>query len=111
MADGNTKFNFGFKEVTSRPAEEQFQIVKEFLETEVNPAISSHGGSFTLIDVKDNNVYVQLGGGCQGCGMANVTLRQGVEQRMREILPEMISLIDTTDHQAGQNPYYQQQKK
>ena len=111
MTEEKKKYSFGFKTVTSRPREEQMEIVKNFFETEVNPAISSHGGFFTLVDVKDDNVYVQLGGGCQGCGMANVTLRQGVEQRLREVLPEMVSLIDVTDHQSGQNPYYQQGKK
>lgn len=100
------KFKFGFKQVTSRPREEQMEIVKDLLDKEINPAVASHGGFFTLIDVKDNNVYVQLGGGCQGCGMADVTLRQGVEQRMKEVLPEMIALIDTTDHASGNNPYY-----
>ncbi len=82
------------------------EIVKNLLDQEINPAVAAHGGFFTLLDVKDNNVYVQLGGGCQGCGMADVTLKQGVEQRMREVLPEMASLIDTTDHAAGSNPYY-----
>ena len=100
------KYNFGFKQVTSRPREEQLKIVSDLLEKEINPAVASHGGFFTLIDVKDDNVYVELGGGCQGCGMADVTLRQGVEQRMKEVLPEMIALIDTTDHASGNNPYY-----
>lgn len=100
------KFNFGFKQVDSRPRDEQLQIVQELLDKEINPAVAAHGGHFTLIDVKDDNVYVQLGGGCQGCGMADVTLRQGVEQRMKEVLPEMIGLIDTTDHASGNNPYY-----
>lgn len=100
------KFSFGFKQVQSRPKEEQMQIVQDLLEKEINPAVAAHGGHFTLIDVKDDNVYVQLGGGCQGCGMADVTLRQGVEKRMKEVLPEMIALIDTTDHASGNNPYY-----
>lgn len=100
------KYAFGFRQVSSRPKEEQIQIVQELLETEINPAVASHGGHFTLIDVKDDNVYVELGGGCQGCGMADVTLRQGVEQRMKEVLPEMVALIDTTDHASGNNPYY-----
>lgn len=101
------KFNFGFKKIEGRPREEQMEIVQNLFDSEVNPAVAAHGGSFTLIDVMDNNVYVQLGGGCQGCGMANVTLKQGVEQRLREVLPEMAALIDTTDHASGNNPYYQ----
>ena len=59
------------------------------------------------MDVADNNVYVELGGGCQGCGMVDVTLRQGVEQRMREVFPDMLELIDNTDHGSGDDPYYQ----
>jgi Fe-S cluster biogenesis protein NfuA len=100
------KYSFGFRQVTGRPREEQMKIVQELLEKEINPAVASHGGFFTLIDVQENTVYVQLGGGCQGCGMVDVTLRQGVEQRMKEVLPEMVALVDTTDHASGNNPYY-----
>ena len=105
------KFNFGFKEVSGRPREEQMKVVKDFFDNEVNPAIASHGGFFTLLDIQDNNVYVELGGGCQGCSMANVTLRQGVEERLKEVMPEMAALIDSTDHAAGTNPFYQESKK
>ncbi len=103
------KFGFGFREIpeSSRSPEEQKEIVQRLLDDEINPAVAAHGGYFTLIAVEDNNVYVPLGGGCQGCGMADVTLRQGVEQRMKEALPEMHELIDVTDHRAGDNPYYQ----
>ncbi len=101
------KFKFGFKQIADRSREEQMKVVQDFFENEVNPSIASHGGYFILIDIQDNNVYVELGGGCQGCGMANVTLKQGVEQRLRDILPEMEALIDTTDHASGTNPYYQ----
>ena len=103
----NKKFSFGFKEVKGRPREEQMKIVESLLEKEINPAVAAHGGYFNLIDIKDNNVYVELGGGCQGCGMATVTLKQGVETRLREALPEMDTLIDVTDHASGNDPYYQ----
>ena len=106
-----SNFNFGFKKVEGRPQEEQMEIVQNFFLNEVNPSIASHGGHFTLLEIKDNDVYVELGGGCQGCSMANVTLRQGVESRLRELLPEMNALIDTTDHASGKNPYYQESKK
>ena len=105
------RFNFGFRQVQGRPREEQMRVVQELFDKEVNPAVAAHGGYFNLLDVQDNTVYVELGGGCQGCGMANVTLRQGVEARLREVLPEMAGLIDTTDHASGTNPYYQQSKK
>ena len=77
------------------------------LEEEVNPAVAAHGGHVQLIDVKDKVAYVQLGGGCQGCGMVDVTLRQGIETRMKEVAPELQELVDVTDHRGGTNPYYQ----
>jgi Fe-S cluster biogenesis protein NfuA len=106
------KYSFGFRKIPegSRPADEQMKIVKSLLDGEINPAVAAHGGFFNLIAVENNNVYVQLGGGCQGCGMVDVTLRQGVEQRMREVLPELNELIDVTDHRAGSNPFYQPSK-
>ncbi len=77
------------------------------LEEEINPAVAAHGGHVQLIDVKDSVAYVQLGGGCQGCGMVDVTLRQGIETRMKEVTPELQELVDVTDHRGGTNPYYQ----
>lgn len=100
------KFKFGFRQVEGRPREEQMEIVRELFEKEINPSVAAHGGHFTLIDIQDNRIFVELGGGCQGCGMAKVTLKQGVETRLREVLPEMEALIDTTDHASGNNPYY-----
>ena len=90
--------------------ETKMEVIQNLLEYEINPRVASHGGFFTLLDVEDNNVYVELGGGCQGCGMVDVTLRQGVEQRMREVFPDMVALIDKTDHADGNNPYYQPEK-
>jgi Fe-S cluster biogenesis protein NfuA/rhodanese-related sulfurtransferase len=100
---------FDIKLSTSKddPKEVQMEVIQNLLEFEINPKVASHGGFFTLIDVADNNVYVELGGGCQGCGMVDVTLRQGVEQRMREVFPDMVALIDNTDHAGGDDPYYQ----
>ena len=88
------------------PPEVQKEVIQNLLDFEVNPSVAAHGGFFTLLDVADNNVYVELGGGCQGCGMADVTLRQGVEKRMREVFPDMVELIDNTEHADGTNPYY-----
>jgi Fe-S cluster biogenesis protein NfuA len=104
------KYAFNFKQVTTRTPEQQFEIVKRLIDDEINPAVAAHGGFFTLLDVRDNRVMVKLGGGCQGCGQVDVTLRQGVEQRLKEVLPEMIALIDVTDHAHGENPYYQSSK-
>ncbi len=85
--------------------------VQVILDREVNPAVASHGGFVELIDVDDATVYVRLGGGCQGCGMANVTLKQGIEAAIRQNVPEVAAILDTTDHASGANPYYSPSKK
>lgn len=94
----------------SDPKEVKMEAIQNLLEFEINPMVAAHGGHFSLIDVDGNKVYVELGGGCQGCGMVDVTLRQGVEKRMREVFPDLEDLIDTTDHQDGENPYFQPSK-
>lgn len=81
--------------------------VQRLLEREINPALGMHGGWVELIDVKRNSVYLRLGGGCQGCGAADMTLKQGIEKSIRESIPEVGEILDTTDHAAGRNPYYQ----
>ena len=84
--------------------------IQQVLEEQINPAVASHGGSVALIDVKENVVYVELGGGCQGCGMANVTLKQGIEVAIKEAVPEITAVLDVTEHADGTNPYYQPSK-
>jgi Fe-S cluster biogenesis protein NfuA len=94
------------------PSEEEIRNkVKELIDTQINPAVASHGGFVDLIDVKKNNVYLQLGGGCQGCGMANVTLRQGIEKMIRQYIPQVGNILDVTDHASGTNPYYAASQK
>ena len=83
------------------------RAILQVLDERINPSIASHGGHISLIDVKDNNVYVRLEGGCQGCGMADVTLKQGIEVMIKEAIPEIEEVIDVTDHANGRNPYYQ----
>jgi len=80
--------------------------IGDLLTREINPAVAQHGGFVELIDVKRNNVYIRLGGGCQGCGAADVTLKQGIEKAIRELAPRVGEILDTTDHGAGSNPYY-----
>ena len=94
---------------STMPAESEIRAkVQGLLEREINPALGMHGGWVELIDVKKNAVYLRLGGGCQGCGSANVTLKMGIEKAIREQIPEVGEVLDTTDHAAGRNPYYQQ---
>jgi Fe/S biogenesis protein NfuA len=81
--------------------------VRYVLETEVNPQIAAHGGRATLVEITgDNAVVLRLGGGCHGCGMADVTLKQGIERTLRKHFPEISAVRDATDHASGHNPYY-----
>ena len=84
--------------------------VQKVLDEEVNPGVASHGGVVTLLDVQADTVYVALGGGCQGCGMASVTLKQGIEASIKKSVPSIAKVLDTTDHATGSNPYYQPSK-
>ena len=80
--------------------------IRDLLDREINPAVGQHGGFVELIDVRKNNVYLRLGGGCQGCGAADVTLKQGIEKAIRSLAPTIGEVLDTTDHAAGRNPFY-----
>lgn len=86
------------------------QTVQELLDSQINPAVARHGGFVQLMDVKDDTVYVLLGGGCQGCGMVDVTLKQGIEVLIKEALPDIEKVVDTTDHAGGTNPFYEPAK-
>lgn len=80
--------------------------IRRLLDTEINPAVAAHGGRVELAGVDDGVVYLSFGGGCHGCGLADVTLKQGIETRLKELLPEIQQVVDTTDHAAGTNPFY-----
>ena len=86
------------------------QAIQQLIDERINPAVASHGGHIDLLDVTDDSIYIHMGGGCQGCGMANVTLKHGIEGMIQEHFPEIKNIIDTTDHAVGTNPYYQQSK-
>ncbi len=83
------------------------KAVREVLDSRINPAVAAHGGHISLIDVIGPRVFLRLEGGCQGCGMANVTLKQGVEAEIKRAAPEVQEVLDVTDHATGSNPYYQ----
>jgi Fe-S cluster biogenesis protein NfuA len=90
-----------------RGTEEKIQYL---LAHKINPGVAEHAGFVELIDVKDNNVYIRLSGGCQGCGAADFTLRQGIEAIIKKEVPEILQVLDVTDHAAGTNPYYRPSK-
>ncbi len=87
------------------------QAVIQVLEDRLNPAIAAHGGRVDLVAVDESIAYVRLSGGCQGCGMASVTLSQGVEAEILDAVPEISEVVDVTDHASGSNPYYEAAKK
>ena len=86
------------------------EAVQKSLEEKINPAVQSHGGFVELVAIEDGTAYLRFGGGCQGCGMINVTLKQGVEKVLFEDVPEIKKVMDITDHASGDNPYYQPAK-
>jgi Fe/S biogenesis protein NfuA len=79
--------------------------IQKLLDEKINPGVAAHGGRVSLVDVEAGRVVLQFGGGCQGCGMIDVTLKQGVEQTLRSEIPEITEVVDVTDHAAGENPY------
>jgi Fe/S biogenesis protein NfuA len=81
-------------------------LILDIIENKVNPGVALHGGHVTLVDVRDDVVYISFGGGCQGCGLANVTLKQGVHKMLKEAVPEIREIVDMTDHALGVNPFY-----
>lgn len=85
--------------------------VQQVLQEQVNPAIASHGGGAELVSIDGTIAYLRLFGGCQGCGLAQVTLKQGIERIILESIPELSQVVDVTDHASGEDPYYQSQKK
>ena len=102
----------GFRFENPNPlwADSRAAAVQRVLDEEINPAVAQHGGSVTLLDVKDDVVYIALGGGCQGCGMADVTLKQGIEVQIKAAVPDIRQIVDSTDHAGGTNPYYRPAK-
>lgn len=96
---------------TAELTSELAQRIIDVLETQVNPSIAMHGGRADLVGVDQLTAYLQLSGGCQGCGLARVTLSQGIEVALREAVPELVSIVDVTDHASGTDPYFESAKK
>ena len=84
------------------------RAIQHVLETRINPAVSGHGGHISLIDVDGHSAYIRMEGGCQGCGMANATLKEGVEVEIKKAVPTIERVLDVTEHADGTNPYFQQ---
>lgn len=89
------------------PTEEKIrEEVEKIFAEEINPELSSHGGMAEITRVVGTKVYVRMGGGCQGCASANITLKNGIEKAIRAKVPEVTEVLDDTDHASGTNPYY-----
>jgi Fe-S cluster biogenesis protein NfuA len=86
---------------------EDGKTIRRLLDDRINPQVANHGGHIALVDVQDDTVYIRLEGGCQGCGMADVTLKQGVATEIQALVPTISKVLDVTDHAGGTNPYYQ----
>ncbi len=80
--------------------------VQEVLDDRVNPGLAAHGGVVSLVDIEGARVVLSFGGGCQGCGMADLTLKEGVSVQLKQQIPEIAEVVDATDHAAGENPYF-----
>jgi Fe-S cluster biogenesis protein NfuA len=86
-------------------------LVRAVLDRDVNPVIAAHRGKASLVAIEQGWVRVRLEGGCQGCSLAEVTLRQGIEPMLRARIPGIVGLTDVTDHQAGREPFYSAAKR
>jgi Fe-S cluster biogenesis protein NfuA len=82
-------------------------VIQELLDREVNRSIANHGGQISIVDVDDGVLSIAMSGGCQGCAASKVTLRQGFEVMVRRVAPEIVDIVDTTDHAAGTKPFYE----
>ncbi|HTP42748.1 MAG TPA: NifU family protein [Nitrospiria bacterium] len=90
----------------SPPTGPDAEAIQKLLDEQINPGLASHGGEATLVAIKDNIVYVTMSGGCQGCGSATLTLKQGITSLIKKELPHIKDVLDVTDHAAGKNPFY-----
>jgi Fe-S cluster biogenesis protein NfuA len=89
-----------------RTDEEVRAVVQELLDKEINRSIAGHGGKISIVDVRKGNLFIAMSGGCQGCAASQVTLRQGFEVMLHRVAPEIVEIVDTTDHAAGERPFY-----
>ena len=111
MESGFKVENPNLEPIGSNPLEGPIaERVQQAIDQYVNPGVAQHGGQVTLVEVRDKIVYLQMGGGCQGCGMASVTLSQGIERILREQVPEIEGIEDVTNHGDGDNPYFSASK-
>ena len=97
----------GIKGTKPKDSDDLVEKIAWILEAEINPGLASHGGMVSVEEITEkNDVILRFGGGCHGCSMSNVTLKDGIEKTLKEYFPEINAVIDATDHTTGDNPYY-----
>ncbi len=89
-------------ELSSPEAQQMAQLIEE----QINPALSAHGGFVVLHSVENNKVFLEMGGGCQGCAMSYQTMKEGIEGAIRQLIPTITEVVDVTNHSVGDNPFY-----
>ena len=95
------------KIIDEMPSQDEIQQgIQKAINEEVNPGVAGHGGNITLQKIKGNTITIQMGGGCQGCSAADLTLKQGIHSSFRKFVPQVGAIFDETDHAAGVNPYF-----
>ena len=95
------------KIIDEMPSQDEIiQGIQKAINEEVNPGVAGHGGLITLQKIKGNTITIQMGGGCQGCSAADLTLKQGIHSSFRKFVPQVGAIFDETDHAAGMNPYF-----
>ncbi len=97
---------YSYEKATGAGNEEIMGKLRRLLDEEINPGLAMHGGMVQLVAMKGNIAYLKFGGGCHGCGMVDVTLKEGIAVRVKEVLPEIKEVLDVTDHASGEDPYY-----
>lgn len=94
------------EELQNAPMDGVKELIQQLFAERINPALASHGGYVQLVKVEGHDVYVEMGGGCQGCASAKATMQHGVENAIRQVAPQVRKIIDATDHASGDNPFY-----
>lgn len=92
---------------TAKLDSQEAKTIQTLIENEINPSLASHGGYVTLHSVENNNVYLEMGGGCQGCAMSYMTLKEGIEGAIKSVVPSIEQVIDVTNHEEGAQPFYE----
>ena len=80
--------------------------IQKVIDERINPMVAGHGGQIHLVDYANKTAFIRMSGGCQGCSSSKLTLQQGVERELFAALPRIQRVVDVTDHESGENPYY-----